>query len=361
LRVALMGRDGLALVRGSIYIHVVPAGTDVTYHRRVNDPRPVLITGGAGFIGSALARRLAARDARVRVIDDLSIGSRLYLDGVPVELIEGSLADPATVERALEGVGAVVHLAARAGIVDSVADPMATYRANVEQTVNLLETARRASVERFVFASSNAVIGEAEPPFDENMLAHPLSPYGASKLAGEAYCQAYAASFGMGATALRFSNVYGPRSLHKKSVVAAWLRAIFAGQRVVIHGSGEQTRDFIYVDDLADGIVAALDAPISAVAGEIFQIGTGRETSVMTLSSATIGASGRGADMEFGPSREGEALRNVSRVDKSAEGLGFRARMPLGDGLRATALWFEAALADPQLAAIQPRAISGSD
>jgi UDP-glucose 4-epimerase len=258
-------------------------------------------------------------------------------------------------------VSAIVHLAARAGVVDSIADPMATYRANVEQTVRLLEAARLAGVERFVLASSNAVIGNAAPPFDETMPARPTTPYGASKLAGEAYCQAYAASFGMAACALRFSNVYGPRSLHKKSVVATWLRAVHEGRPIVVYGDGHQTRDFIYVDDLAAGIAAALDSPASEIAGEVFQIGSGRETAVNELAEGLRRSAERPVSIRHEPPRAGDATRNSSRVDKAADRLGFRARVGLDDGLQATAAWFEVALIDPTLADIRPAAISGSE
>jgi UDP-glucose 4-epimerase len=323
--------------------------------------RTVLVTGGAGFIGSALARRLVARGDQVRIIDDLSIGSLRYLDGVDVDFVQASLADRDAVRSAIAGVDAVVHLAARAGIVDSITDPMATFRANVVDTIELLEAARHAGVQRFVVASSNAVIGNAEPPFDEEMPPRPLTPYGASKLAGEAYCQAYAGSFGMAACALRFSNVYGPRSFHKKSVVASWLRAIFEDQPIIVHGDGEQTRDFIYVDDLADGIIATLGGPPEAVTGEIFQIGTGREATVNELADGVRQASERTVEVQHAAARAGDTERNVGRVEKAAAQLGFQARVPLVDGLRATAAWFKVALDDPALAKIRPVATSGSE
>ena len=323
--------------------------------------RTILITGGAGFIGSNLVPSLVARGDRVHVLDDLSMGQRRYLAGVPHEFVEGSLADPQARERAVAGVDAVVHLAARAGIPDSVADPLGTLDANVTQTVALLEAARRAGVGRFVFASSNAAAGNHEPPADETDLPHPVSPYGASKLAGEAYCQAYAATFGIAACSLRFSNAYGPCSLHKRSVVASWLRAALEGDPITIHGDGEQTRDFVFAADLAAAIAAALDAPAERVAGELFCVGTGRETTVNEL-AATIGAViDRPLRIEHGPAREGDVRRNVSGVDKAATVLGYRARRSLADGLAETARWFEVALADPELAAIRPHAASGSE
>lgn len=232
---------------------------------------------------------------------------------------------------------------------------------NVAQSLALLDAARRAGVRRFVMASSNAAAGDHEPPADESDLPHPLSPYGASKLAAEAYCQAYAATYGLAACALRFSNAYGPYSLHKKSVVAAWLRLALAGEPITIHGDGRQTRDFVFAGDLAAAVVAALDAPAEAVAGEIFQAGTGRETTINGLAAAIGAAVGRPLEIVHGPARAGDVRRNVSRVDKAAGRLGYRARIPLDEGLAVTARWYETALADRELAAVTPHAASGSE
>ncbi len=212
-----------------------------------------------------------------------------------------------------------------------------------------------------MLASSNAAAGDHEPPADETDLPHPRSPYGASKLAGEAYCQAYAATYGMAACALRFSNAYGPRSLHKKSVVAAWLRVALAGGALTIHGDGEQTRDFVYVRDLAAAVVAALDAPEDVVAGELFQVGTGRETTINELAAAIGNAVGRPLEVRHEPARAGDVRRNVSRVDKAAAALGYRAAVGLEAGLLETARWFATALADPALGAVVPHVASGSE
>jgi UDP-glucose 4-epimerase len=265
------------------------------------------------------------------------------------------------VREAVEGADAVVHLAARAGIPDSVINPLGTFDANVTQTLGVLDAARIGGARRFVFASSNAAAGDHEPPANETDLPHPVSPYGASKLAGEAYCQAYAATYGLAACVLRFSNAYGPRSLHKKSVVAAWLRAALAGEPIAINGDGEQTRDFVYAGDLARAVVACLDAPDDAVAGEIFQAGTGRETTINALADSIGRATGRRLEIRHGPDRAGDIRRNVSRVDKAAAVLGYRAAVSLDEGLAETARWFADALAQPSLAGIVPSSASGSD
>jgi len=304
---------------------------------------------------------LAGRGDRVRIVDDLSIGRAAYLAGVPHDLIRASTADREAVRDAVAGCDAVVHLAGRAGIADSVADPIGTFEANAAQTLIVLDAARTAGVRRFVFASSNAAIGTHEPPADESNLPHPESPYGASKLAGEAYCQAYAATYGLAACSLRFSNAYGPRSLHKQSVVATWLRAAIGGRPITIHGDGEQARDFVHVEDLAAAIVAALDASEGSVAGELFQVGTGRETTVNALAEAIARATGRDVEIRHGAARAGDVRSSVSRVDKAAQRLGYRARIGLDEGLRTTARWFEEALGDPVLAAIAPHASSGSE
>lgn len=323
--------------------------------------RTVLITGGAGFIGSNLARWLTDRGDRVRILDDLSIGHLGYLAGVPYDLRQGTLADADTVRDAVTGVDAIVHLAARAGIDDSVQDPLGTFEANVTWSLGIMEAARQAGVRRFVFASSNAAAGDHEPPSDETDLPRPVSPYGASKLAMEAYAGAYAATYGLTAVSLRFSNAYGPHSLHKRSVVAAWLRAALAGETITIHGDGQQTRDLVFVDDLAAAMTAALDAPDDQVAGELFQAGTGVETTILGLAEAVGRCVDRDLTIVHGPAREGDVKRNVAAVNKAARQLGYRATVSLDEGLARTAAWFRTALADPDLGTVRPHAASGSE
>ncbi len=236
--------------------------------------KSVLVTGGAGFIGANLVRILLDRDYRVTVLDNLSTGRREYLDGLPIEFIRGDILDVELVNRVVPGHDGIVHLAAQTGVPGSLADPRRDCEVNVIGMLNLLEACRLAGVGRFVFASSNAPLGRQPPPATEDKAPLPISPYGASKLAGEGYCLAYHGSWGLGTVVLRFANVYGPYSTHKNSVVAKFFKDILAKGQITIDGDGRQTRDFLYVDDLCRAIVLALE---SDVAGEVFQIATGVE------------------------------------------------------------------------------------
>ncbi|PYN98993.1 MAG: epimerase [Candidatus Rokuibacteriota bacterium] len=287
----------------------------------------VLVTGGCGFIGSNLVRRLAARGVRLRLLDNLSVGTRDALPaGSAIDLIVGDIRDVTAVTRAVEGVDAVVHLAASTGVSDSVSDPASDFDANVMGTFNLLRASVAASVRRFVFASSNAAIGEHPPPVDELRVPRPISPYGAGKLAGEGYCAAFAAAYGLQTFVLRFSNV-----------VARFIREGLQKGAVTVYGDGRQTRDFLYVEDLCTAVEAALAATGS---GEVFQIASGIETTVLTLVTTLKTVSGRDFDVVFAPARTGDIARNVSDISKATRLLGYRPVVPLEDGLRRTCDWF---------------------
>ena len=258
-----------------------------------------LITGGCGFIGRNLIRQLISHpEFNVTIVDNLSAGSaeRLALiadfqvidsasidrrDVAKVGLIVGDVRDEALAIRAAAGTDIIVHLAASTGVGPSVNNPRFDCLTNVVGTLNYLEAARAVDVKRFVFASSGAPVGECSPPIHEELAPHPVSPYGASKLAGEAYCSAYSRTFGIEAVALRFGNCYGPFSNHKESVVAKFIRESLLGSPWEIYGDGRQTRDFIYVDD----IVAAIELAATArcIGGEVFQIATNTETTVLEL------------------------------------------------------------------------------
>ena len=304
-----------------------------------SDSLRVLVTGGCGFIGVNLARHLLSAGCETVAFDNGSAG-RLS-DGIAAgyaRVIEADIRDVDALGAALNGVDAVVHLAARTGVVDSVRDPRGDLEVNVIGTLNALLAARDAGVRAFVFASSGAPLGEVEQPGHEAIAPRPQSPYGATKLAGEGLCSAFAGSYGLPTTALRFTNVYGPFSYHKGSVIAQFMKRIMTGAPLVVYGDGEQTRDFLYVDDVCRAIVAAIErAPM----GELYQLGTGVETSINDLVAVlTEVVSDRPVEVAFEPERAGEARRAFSDIRKARRDLGYNPRTPLRDGLVCTRDWF---------------------
>ena len=318
----------------------------------------ILVTGGCGFVGQyVVADLLASNIDFVRVVDNLSHGSRANIEPLgPVEeidevsgfeprerlqLIRGDIGDAALALSACRDVETIIHLAANTGVAPSVADPRQDCTTNVIGTLNYLEAARLCRVPRFVFASSGATIGEVTPPIHEGLPARPVSPYGASKLAGEAYCSAYARTFGVAAVALRFGNVYGPGSAHKESVVAKFIRHAFAGEALPIYGDGNQTRDFVFVHDLVRAIRLASTMP--GIAGEVFQIATQRETTVGEMAAALVAALVAEGEpdpgIDFRDARLGDVARNFADTSKARRLLGWSAAVSLDEGLRQTVRW----------------------
>jgi UDP-glucose 4-epimerase len=209
-------------------------------------------------------------------------------------------------------------------------------------TKNVLQACRGAGVQKLVFASTGgAILGDQKPPTHEEMVPRPISPYGAGKLAGEAYCSAFAGSFGLNTVALRFSNVYGPFSYHKGSVVAQFFRNLIQGKPLIVYGDGSQTRDYVFVEDLIEAVLLAeqIDTP-----GDVFQIASGRETSLNELIALIRKVvSDRDLSIFYEPARRGEVLRNYARIEKARNSLGYEPRMPLEEGLRRTWQWFTTA------------------
>jgi UDP-glucose 4-epimerase len=301
--------------------------------------RRALVTGGGGFIGANAVRALLHEGHEVTVLDDWSTGGTEYLMGLDVNLVTADILDRAAVDSAIEGHGVVVHLAAQTGVPGSVKDPYKDCETNVVGTLNVLIAARDHDVSRFVFASSNAPLGRQEPPATEDMAPLPISPYGASKLAGEAYCLAFNGSWGLGTVALRFGNVYGPYSAHKNSVVAKFFKDIRDRGTLTIDGDGSQTRDFIFVEDLCRAILLAVGGD---VAGEIFQISSGQETSIARLATMVADVAGKDVATTWGPERVGDMVRNYARVSKAKTLLGWEAEVELHDGLLTTWEWMQA-------------------
>lgn len=309
----------------------------------------VVVTGGCGFIGANLVPRLRAQH-EVVIVDDFSRGNPAFLDDANAyRLVRADIRDQAAMEQALAGAEALVHLAAFGSVVESVASPEENFSINVQGTFSVLQAARKAGVRRVVFSSTGgALIGNAEPPVSETSVARPISPYGASKLACEGYCCAFAHAYDMSVTALRFANVIGPISWHKKGAVTAFFKAIMAGRPIRIFGDGSATRDFLYVDDLCRGIVAALDARLPGFA--VLHLASGREVSVKELARAACAAAGVPQHpVIFDPRRKGEVERNFASFDLAERTLGFRPQVGLDEAMRLTWRWFQQyAAAHPQ-------------
>ena len=300
----------------------------------------ILVSGGAGFIGANLLRRLDPAH-EVRVLDNLLRGRRELLpDDRDVELIVGDIRDPDDVAAAMRDVDLVIHLAAFGSVVESVADPVENYEINVRGTFEMLRGAADAGIERFVFASTGgAIMGDQPPPIDEDSLPWPISPYGASKLCGEAYLHAFAGSFGMRPVALRFANVYGPYSAHKKGVVTRFIRAALAGGTFDIFGDGNASRDFLHVDDLCRGILAAADADLSDV---VVHLASEKETTINELAELIIELADADVEIVRHPKRAGEVERNFARADRARQLLAWEPELSLRDGMQDTIEWFRA-------------------
>lgn len=318
-----------------------------------------LLTGGCGFIGVNLVDQIlqATPQANIRIFDNLSVGSRADLQevcnfrensdsevqGAPsgVELRVGDIRDMSACLNACRGIDVVVHLAANTGVAPSVENPRLDLESNVMGTFNMLEASRQHGVKKFIFASSGAPLGEVEPPIHEEKAPRPVSPYGASKLAGEGYCSAYFRTFGLPTICLRFGNVYGPRSKHKSSVVAKFFKLALAGEPLEIYGDGNQTRDFIYIADLIQAIMLSV---ASDIGGEVFQIATFRETTVNEIAQEIKGIvekqTGSQINIIHSQNRLGDVRRNYSDISKSKKILGFKPHFDLTMGLAETFSYF---------------------
>lgn len=332
-------------------------------------PSTVLVTGGCGFIGTNLVKYLSNKGYRVRILDNLSTPSRKFVSqqssvtgrvssqtvdlGLStIDLVVGDIRDRQAVKKAIEGVDAVVHMAAHTNVVESLEKPTEDWDINVNGTLNLLESCRSNGVDRFIFASSNAVVGEQDPPIDETKLPQPLSPYGASKLAGEALCSTYYHSFGLKTVSLRFSNCYGPYTEHKPSVIAKFIDWARKGEPLIIYGDGNQTRDFVHVDDVCQAIHHSLiigqppklsqqtqrtqktqQTQETPLWGEVFQIASGVETSINQLAELIKAMTDFQLSIVHKPKRKGEIERNYSDITKARRLLDFEPKIKLREGL----------------------------
>lgn len=300
--------------------------------------RLVLVTGGAGFIGSHLCEALVGRGFRVRVLDDFSTGNAANLARIwrDIEVIEGSLESPCAVGRAVTGVSAIVHLAARSSVAESLGARELYERVNIGGTCTLFAAATAARVQRVVFAGSSSAYGDHAAPHEESMEPRPMSPYAATKVAGERMVRELATTGGVDAVTLRFFNVYGARQDPNSAyaaVIARFMSRIAGGQPVTVFGDGLQTRDFVHVSDTARAVIASIEAA-QPLEGRILNIGTGRAVGILTLARLVGAVLGKPATVEYQPARAGEVRDSVAATERAREFLGFRAEVALEDGLR---------------------------
>jgi len=300
----------------------------------------VLVTGGAGFIGSHLVDKLMLDGHEVVVLDDLSSGSlkniEHHLDEPGFRFVKGDIRHARTVEKALEGVDAVIHEAAIASVPLSIKDPALTNEVNIFGTLNLLEVSLRAKVKRFVYASSCAVYGAAsELPISEDVPLKPLSPYASSKLAAEERCKVFHENYGLETIRLRYFNVYGPRQAASEyaGVMLKFLERIRRDQPPVIFGDGEQTRDFVYIGDVVEATLLALDR--EGAAGEVFNIGTGEATTIKKLCEIFLKLTGKThLKPIYMDAKPGDIRHSQADITKAMKLLGYRPKVSLELGVR---------------------------
>ena len=302
--------------------------------------RSILVTGGCGFIGATLVPMLVQRGHSVRVLDNLSRSALSEFPDMDVEIVCADIRDTDAVSEALTGVDSVVHLAAYGSVMESIQDPVTNFSINAAGTLNMLQQSAEKGVQKFVFASTGgALIGNALPPVDEDSVPKPISPYGASKLCGEGYCHAFAKSYDLETACLRFGNVYGPHSAHKKGAVTLFIKGLLKDEPIVIYGDGSASRDYVHTEDLCSGITAAMNAAL--LGGDVFHIASGRETTVLELANILRDVSGKSDHpIEFRDARQGEVSRNFANYDAAKAAIGFEPKWRLEDGLAATWEWF---------------------
>jgi len=309
-----------------------------------------LVTGGAGFIGSHLVERLVAAGQDVVILDDLSAGCRENFAAVRrrVSFIRGSVTDLSTCRRAVEGVDYVLHQAALTSVQRSVDAPLAAHEVNATGTLNILLAARDARVRRVVYAGSTSAYGNAATlPNAEDHVTRPLSPYAASKLAGEEYCSALHAAHGLETVVLRYFNIFGPRqdpNSQYAAVVPRFIAAALHGEPPTIYGDGGQTRDFVYVANVVHANLLATRAPAARVAGQVFNVGCGQSVSVNDLWEQIRQLAGVPVLPRYAEGRPGEVRNSLASIDKARELVGYQPVVDFGEGLRQTVAYYRESL-----------------
>ena len=303
-----------------------------------------LVTGGAGFIGSALVQELLRRGERVRVVDNFATGLRRNIAEVlpHIEFVEVDITDLDRLRPALEGVDYVLHQAALRSVPRSVDNPRASNRANVEGTLNVLLAARDARVRRVVYASSSSTYGDTPTlPKEESMQANPVSPYAVSKLAGELYTRVFPQVYGLETVSLRYFNVFGPRqdpTSPYSAVLSIFISALLEEKRPTIFGDGEQTRDFTYVDNVVEGCLLACMAPQAA--GKMMNVAVGQRNSLNYVVALLRKIIGTDIEPIYGPPRPGDVLHAQADITLARQLLGYEPKVFLEEGLQRTVAWY---------------------
>ena len=305
--------------------------------------RSFLVTGGAGFIGSHIVKRLVGEGAHVRVLDLLTTGRRENLAEVSedIDLIVGDIGDAGTVERAIEGIEFIFHLAALVSVAESVDCPEQSFETNIAGTHNLLLAARRAGVRRLVFSTSCAVYGDQPPPHHEGLAARALSPYAAAKLSGEQLCRSFTHVYSLPTVCLRYFNVFGPRQDPSGGYAAAipkFISRLIKQEQPTIYGDGYQSRDFVYVANVVEANLQACSE--DQAIGGIFNVGTGEETNLFELLAVLEEVIGVQVEPIFAPPRPGDIRRSYGDISLARQALKYQPKVNLKKGLMETVTWY---------------------
>ena len=304
-----------------------------------------LVTGGAGFIGSNLVEALLKRGHEVRVLDDFSTGRRENLAPFlsRIRLLEMSIVEPDGLDEAFEGVDYVLHQAALPSVPRSIEDPIGTFKINAEGTLNVLKAARRAGVKKLVFASSSSIYGSnPELPKRETMIPAPMSPYAAGKLAAETYCRVYTRVYGLATTSLRYFNVFGPRqdpNSQYAAVIPKFIRAGLLGQPVTVYGDGEQSRDFTFIDNVAQANILAAESQNGA--GDVFNTACGDRITLNQMLAQLEGLLGRKIARSYVAPRPGDVPHSQAQISKLQDTFDYRPAVSFAEGLRQTVGYFK--------------------
>jgi UDP-N-acetylglucosamine/UDP-N-acetyl-alpha-D-glucosaminouronate 4-epimerase len=310
-----------------------------------------LVTGIAGFIGSALAHALLERGECVRGIDNFSTGKAANLAAIRsrIELVEADLNDTAAAVEACRGADYVLHQAAIPSVPRSVVDPMESNRANVDGTLSLLIAARDAKVKRVVYASSSSLYGDTPTlPKREDMLPGPISPYAVAKLAGEYYMASFYRVYGLETVSLRYFNVFGPRqdpTSQYSGVLAKFISCMLRGAQPTIYGDGEQSRDFTFIDNVVDANLLACTAPAAQVAGRAFNAATGRRITLNETYALLQKLTGFNDPPEYGSERAGDIKHSLADISRIEMAIGYKPKVMFEEGLRQTVEWYRTQVA----------------